>query len=386
MKQVAVFNRKIQNFASGNIGHDSVIQEFKLNNNPITCGMISCKDTYFNPSEDKNKYKVLVKKKAFSCNYRDKAITVHAQKRIDSYAAFSQAKFDTLGSEFTGEVVSVGDAVPNLRIGDHVIGNGNYPHSEYEGVIPGLPTNHGSKSLEAFHFSKLLKIPSSMPSTVAAGFPIGGQTVFSMIRRLELKPNDKVLITAATSNTSLFAISALRNCGIPLVIGALTTRGEFADRLKELGADYVFTVKKGQFPLKNQEDIGAFVKEHKLFDAVIDPFFDLYLGQTVELLSLHGKYITCGMYDQSYIGVEEVIKEHASDLNFIMQTIMFRNIQLIGNCIGTTADLEKAIEAYQEGKLKVVVDSVFGLGQEAGFFDRSFNSSNRFGKVVYLYD
>ncbi|MEM9680830.1 MAG: zinc-binding alcohol dehydrogenase family protein, partial [Bacteroidota bacterium] len=62
-----------------------------------------------------------------------------------------------------------------------------------------------------------------------------------------------------------------------------------------------------------------------------------------------------------------------------------KNIQIIGNCIGKTADLEKAIQDYSNNQLSVVVDSVYKDGDVANFFEKSFNAKDRFGKVVYLY-
>ena len=386
MRQVAVFNEKIEAMALGRLQLNSNVQQFELNENPITCGLITCNDTTFDVNDPRNAHRVMVRKKAFSCNYRDKAFAVQAQRRIDGFAAFSQVKFDTLGSEFVGEVVAIGREVDQLAVGDLVVSNGSYPFTGYYEANPGLPTNQGSKRLDIFHFSKLLRVPDHFPIVEAAGIPLGGQTVFSMIRRLNLQPNDTVLVTAATSNTSLLAISALRHCGIPLTICTLTTRAEFSPKLKALGADEVFVVRKGEFPLREQEQIKAFVKENQLFNAVIDPFFDLYLSQTIDLIAMYGKYISCGMYDQSYIGRKEVVEEWAPDYNSSIQKAILKNVQLIGNCLGSTQDLQNAIDAYTEGRLEVVIDTVFGAGQEAAFFERSFNHANRFGKVIYRYE
>ncbi len=384
MRQVAIFNEKINDHSKGQIYIDPLkIQTFRLNNHVVTTGLLKTRSTAFNGSNPENHDKVLVRKKAFSCNYRDKALTLQAQHRVDGFAAKNEAKFYTLGSEFVAEVISVGDKVDSLKVGDRVIGNGNYPFSEYENARPGLPTNHGSKELEIFHFSKLVRIPASMPDEIAASFPIGGQTAYSMVRRLQLNPGEKVLVTAASSNTSLFAINAMKH--MPVDVYAVTTRSDFIAELKEMGVKEVFVVERGLQNLAQDEKVLDFVQKNGLFNAVIDPFFDVYLGQVMPVIAAEGRYTTCGMYAQPGVGVETVIKKLPKNLDRIIGIAMIKNIQIIGNCIGKTFDLENAIQDYDEGKLAVAVDSIYQGEQVSEFFERSFNSTDRFGKVVYKY-
>lgn len=383
MKQVALFNREIANMANGRVVHDSPVQHFDLNSHLLTCGLISCDDLKFNSSDPNNADKVLIRKKAFSCNYRDKALAVDAQKKIEDFALFNKAKYYTLGSEFVGEVVAIGNNVENFEIGDHVIGNGSYPDSDYPGVRPGLPTNNASMEFQSFHFSKLVKVPKSMPLEVAASFPIGGQTVYSMIRRLSLKAKEIVLVTSATSNTSLFAISALKQQDVRVC--AVTTRGEYVQRLKDQGAEDVFVIDRKTKSLAESNQVQEYIKQNGPFNAVIDPFFDVYLSKVIDVIAIGGRYITCGLYDQPHIASKSVIDTFSTDLVYVMKHVMLKNISILGNCIGVTTDLEKAIEDYTAGELDIVIDSIYEKENVAAFFNRSFNSPDRFGKVVYKY-
>ncbi len=63
----------------------------------------------------------------------------------------------------------------------------------------------------------------------------------------------------------------------------------------------------------------------------------------------------------------------------------FHNIHLIGNFLGQAEDLAQAIRDYNAGLLNVTIDSVFRGNQVAAFFDRTYNTRDRFGKVVYCY-
>jgi NADPH:quinone reductase-like Zn-dependent oxidoreductase len=367
MRQVAIFSEKTktQLFKKVDVLHNRD-QHFDLYKRTIACGLLQCSDTLFDSTSNLNQDKVLVRKKAFSCNFRDKSVALTAKYSLDVYAKNGHAKFYALGSEFVGEVIQKGAAVTNLEIGDMVIGNGNYPYSGYDNVRPGLPTNNTSKELDIFHFSKLVKVPISMPIEVAAGFSIGGQTAYSMIRKLCLQKGEKILITAATSNTSLFAINALRKLDVDVY--AITTRAKYGERLKELGVKEVFV---NNHDTKSLQENPAITK-HK-FNAVIDPLFDIYASTVIPLLDYEGRYITCGFNNQFSASSKQKNKATPEN-NFlaIMKTAIGNNLNLMGNCIGHTQDLENAIRDYENGDLKVVIDSVFQEEQIEDFFNKSF--------------
>ena len=67
--------------------------------------------------------------------------------------------------------------------------------SSFPGVAPGAVTNEASKGWLRLHKSKLIKIPEHMNNAVAAGFSIGSQTSTSMVRRVNLKQNERALST-----------------------------------------------------------------------------------------------------------------------------------------------------------------------------------------------
>ena len=65
--------------------------------------------------------------------------------------------------------------------------------------------------------------------------------------------------------------------------------------------------------------------------------------------------------------------------------MMLKNLQIMGNCIGLTSDLQKAVDDYTANALDVMVDSAFSGPQLSEFLDRTYNSKDRLGKVVYRY-
>ncbi len=344
---------------------------------PLHCGIVETPEPEFHKDQPENNFRVLVRVKAFSLNYRDKNLIFTAAM------AGAENKFYVVGSEFVAEVLDVGPGVREFAVGDRVIGNNNYPSSGWEGVAPGVPTNHSSKEVQIFHQAKLMKVPRSMPDEVAAAFSIGGQTVYSMIRRLGLRDGGNVLVTSAKSNTSLFAINALNNCNVHVY--ATSTSSLFACELKRRGVTEVFVVSPECQNFSENPQISELVKESGGFHFVIDPYFDLHLSRVLDTMAIGGKYITCGLYDQ-YLALIQKPQMPKYSTGRELVTTMFKNLEIMGNCIGLSTDLQKAIQDFEAGKLDVVVDSVFSGTQTVEFLDRTYNSKDRFGKVVYQYN
>jgi NADPH:quinone reductase-like Zn-dependent oxidoreductase len=322
-------------------------------------------------------HNVLVRVKAFSCNYRDKALTLRA-------ATSELDGFYVLGSEFVGEVLAVGVGVTDLRPGDRVIGNNAYPDSGVEGVVAGVPTNHASREIQVLHRVKLARIPDTMPDDVAAGFSIGGQTTYSMVRRIAVKAGDPVLVTAAKSNTSLFAIAALRRVNADIY--ALSTSGRFADRLTGLGISALIVVDPVREQLADNPAIRAIAGRTGGFAGVIDPYADLYLPHMPAIMAMGGRYTTCGFYNQYLAMVGKEAPQPPVPIGAALGLVMIKNLSIIGNCIGSADDLERALADYQAGLLPVAVDSQFRGAESGAFLDRTYNAADRFGKVIYIWD
>jgi NADPH:quinone reductase-like Zn-dependent oxidoreductase len=357
--------------------HNPTMQSLTIEGAAVHCAIIETPEPRFDPHEPNQGRHVLVRVKAFSCNYRDKALILRMAMSGRDNAFYS------IGSEFVAEVIAAGADVSDLAPGDRVIGNNAYPDSGVPGVLPGVPTNHGSREFQVLHRAKLARIPSKMPDTVAAAFSIGAQTTYSMIRRLALSAGDPVLVTAAKSNTSLFAISALRHHDGDVY--AVSTSERFADELSDLGVKELVIADPSLQPLASYPQLAAIIGRTGGFAGVIDPYCDLYLPHMPPIMAIGGRYITCGAYDQYLALVGRSRKPIPVELGQLPFLVMFKNISLIGNCIGTEDDLQRAIADYAVGRLPVRVDRIYGGADTGEFLDRTYNAPDRFGKVVYVY-
>lgn len=348
---------------------------FNMHGQPVHIARLRLPAPGFSPASLEHRNKVLVRTRAFSCNYRD-------QSMIISTARKREAGFYVIGSEFSAEVVAVGEDVQDLHPGDRVI-----PNCAYLGMIrnvaSGIPTNHASAEFQIHAPHRLQRIPDSMDWTTGAAFPIGAQTVYSMVRKIGAVSGSNVLVTAARSNTSLFAISALSAIGANVY--ALTSSQNDTEKLLRLGAKEVFIVDRLVSNLLDDTRIRETVQKIGGFNGVIDPFFDIYLGKVLPLMAPDSKYITCGLYEQYTVPGKEANAIAGEMYRKALISAMLNNIHIICNCIGTTKDLERALNDYHEERLPVVIDTVYSGHNVGAFLDRTYGSHGHFGKIVFHY-
>ena len=364
MKTVAICNLNFKELEPKNQYFN-----FSLCGKDITIGLLN--DIELNSKNDLPEDSVLIKIKAFSCNYRDKAFMLLYNKMCEKANENHKCIYMPFGSEFVAEVIAIGKNVKNIEVGDRVIPDSCYPHKG-NGVIGGIPTSAASQRIQCFNENQVIKIPDSMPDEVAASFTIASQTTHSIIRRLNLTKGSTVLVTAATSNTSLSAIRTLVSNGIKTY--AISSNQLFEKELLDLGIHKLIqysTLERGEV-----RDIE--------FDAIIDPFFDIYNTQLIDFLKYGGKYIFCGFYYQDIL--YKPFKQSNNDYFRVLAKCIVKNISLIGNCLGCENDLRDALNNFEKGKYDIVIDSIYTGDEIVPFLQKSFHSIPRFGKIVYIYD
>ncbi|MBK1787989.1 quinone oxidoreductase family protein [Prauserella cavernicola] len=337
---------------------------------PLRFGLAEVADTAFDAAADHNREYVLVRVLGFSLNYRDLSLLMGEQSGV------LHDRSRGIGSDFVGEVVATGHAVPGLEIGDRVIPNMVWPPRPADAVSAGVLTNNASRELQRIHHSRLVPVPDAVSTANAAAFSVGAQTAYAMVRRARITHGSTVLVTAATSATSLFTISAAGNRGATVYGVSRSARGH--DRLRELGVRRVFDSSSAE----DLKDLSGLARASRGFDAVIDPYFDSYLVTGMRLLGFGGRYVTCRLMGGPNERPE--LDLPAAEAMRMFTSMVAKNASIHGQCLGERSDLERALTDHADGGLDVVLDSVHTGGQLESFIHRSF-SADRLGKVVYLF-
>ncbi|GLR12406.1 hypothetical protein GCM10007907_11960 [Chitinimonas prasina] len=348
-------------------------QRATLHGTQVDFALVEQRDADFDAQDPKHAHSVLVQVRAFSCNYREKA------RFLDIAQKPAGKGYLVLGSEFAGTVLKTGPAVHHLRVGDRVCGNGSVEPGQDQ---PGLTTQRASSERQVHHQDKLFRLPDSMSLVEGAAFSIGAQTAYSMVRRLPAEGMQHVAITAAASNTSLFAIRALlaRGCQVH----ALTTSASLEPHLRKLGVQHCCVLgRDGSYPHLLQNHLANLGLSG--FDAVLDPFSDIYLRKLLPFVRRFGSYVTCGVYQQFAEQQPDAFVHEGLTVAEVFSLLIRKSISLVGNNLGTTADLEQAVADYAAGRLHINLDTVVTDGDLGRFIERSYLAPDRLGKVVFDY-
>lgn len=349
-----------------------------LGGQSIPLGIIESPQPPFDPDRPENHHMVLVRVNAMSCNFRDRGIALlYAEQVINN----PRVPFAFVGSEFAGVVADVGKGVRSVKTGEAVMPDASYPWPPAEGVSPGIVSNHAGAGWLRVHESKLSSVPVSMTAVQAAAFSLGAQTSVSMVRRARVRPGDRVLVLSARSNTSRFLIDAARSCGAEIWAG--TSAPERFEAPSGVHVVRSSPMPGVLFDADVSETIG-FPMEG--FNVVLDPFFDLHLPRIAPHISVEGRYVTCGVQAQ-HPTLASGSSERSADGAYesLITVAIMKNLELIGNCIGTKQDLQQGIRLFDAGKMSPKIDSIFDPAQAVEFFQKSFNGGAREGKVIMTY-
>ncbi|EPH13965.1 hypothetical protein HMPREF9713_00164 [Myroides odoratimimus CCUG 12700] len=168
-----------------------------------------------------NKDEVLVKVKALSINPVDaltRAGTVGMSKVVEQFTPI------ILGWDFSGVIEAIGDHVQEFKVGDAVFGMVNFPgHGRAYAEYIAVPVN------------QIALKPSNITYEEAAASTLAALTAWQAFDSYgKLRPNDKVLIHAASGGVGHYAVQIAKHLGA-YVIGTSSLKNK--DFVLNLGAD-----------------------------------------------------------------------------------------------------------------------------------------------------
>lgn len=245
------------------------------------------------------------------------------------FSGFTKPKNPILGSEFAGEIETVGKDVKSFEKGDRVFGFSDFgAHAEY--------ITRPEEGL-------LATIPEGMSYEEAAPGAEGSHYALNNIKAADIQSGQRVLINGATGAIGSAALQIIKHIGAKITAVCNTTNIEL---VKSLGADKIYDYKK--------ED---FTKDDQKYDVVFDAVGKSSFSRCKPLLKPGGIYTSTdlGPYWQnpflaiwtSKFGDKKVLfpipKDNKEDILFLkdlMKTGEFKPV------IDRKYPLEEIVEAY----------------------------------------
>ncbi|PWA88290.1 quinone oxidoreductase [Artemisia annua] len=209
---------------------------------------------------------------------RIKATSVHFATYLQVLGQY-QEKFPlpfVLGSEYSGVVVSVGENVSKLKVGDGVCG--------YAGV--------GSFAQYIVdEESKLYKVANGCDLVAAAAISLGyGTSHQALVHRANLKSGQVLLVLGAAGGVGLSAVQIGKILGATVI--AVARGPEKVEFLKSMGTDHVVDLSKGSVI----ESVRAFLKIKNLkgVDVLYDPVGGKLTKESMKLLAWGAQILVIG--------------------------------------------------------------------------------------------
>ena len=288
------------------------------------------------------------------------------------------------GSEASGEVTELGDAVTHLKVGDRVAVHCNISCRICIECIEGREYNCESRYVWGYQtgplwggFSEFTHIPEinavKIPDNVSFEQASASMTLptawHMLIGRAKIQPGQTVLIMGGSSGVGHYGIQIAKLLGCTVIA---TASPEKLDRLLELGADYAvdhrdknWHVKVRRITNKISRDTGRNVGIDVSFDHIGQTHFNKQLS----LLKYGSTLVTTGATT-------------GYDANIDLRHIFFKGTSILGSTLSTRAELEKVFQLMSQGKLKTIIDSTYTFEQAADAHTRMLNGKDLFGKIL----
>ncbi|MGE5893280.1 MAG: NAD(P)-dependent alcohol dehydrogenase [bacterium] len=248
-----------------------------------------------------------------------------------------------LGRECAGEVIETGREARKYKKGDEVIG------------LPGIRRLGAFAEYACAPERTVFPRPTNLGFGEAATIPIAGLTALQSLRdKGHIAPGKKVLINGASGGVGHFAIQIARIFGAE-VTGACS--GVNADFVKGLGADHVIDY--------TEED---FTNGSARYDIIFDVVAKRSFGECKKVLHTGGIYV-CTLPAFPII-LSQYITGYFSGKKA-------RLIMVSPNA----ADMEWMKTQIEAGRIRIVIDKVYPLGEARDALAHSESGRVR-GKIV----
>ena len=275
---------------------------------------------------------VLIKVYATTANRTDCHVLSGKPFFMRFFTGLFKPRDSIIGSDFAGQIDSVGSLVKSFKAGDRIMGFGGVfgcgSHAQYF-ILP------EDKAKDA-----MVSIPDDLVYEQAAACLEGAFYAGAGIRHLDLKPGQKALVYGATGAIGSSYVQFFKYFKVYVTA---VCNGEHRELIKSLGADKVIDYKT--------ED---FTKDGEQYDYIIDAVNKTGFFKCKALLKKSGLYASSGGFEYlllalvtSIIGGKKVVfrapKDVRGTLSFIRDLVKDRHFKPI---IDRKYSLDKIAEAF----------------------------------------
>ena len=269
------------------------------------------------------------------------------------------------GADAVGRVVAVGEGVARDRIGERVMVDGwlrdaadpldiekaGYYGSERDGGFADYATAPDVNAV---------KIESGLSDVELATFMVAFSTAEGMIRHVDPRPGDWVLVTGASGGVGTAAVQLVKRRGASVV--ALCGAAK-AGAVRALGAAAVVPRDTGDLA----GALAALTPSGRV-DGVVDVVGGPLFGQTIASMRPGGRYASSGAIGGPMVG-------------FDLRHLVLRDLSLRGSTV-TPPDVFRDVARYIEaGEIRPVLAATYPLERLADA-QRAFLEKEFVGKIV----
>lgn len=305
---------------------------------------------------------VLVKAGAVSLNYRDRLV-IEGTMPIPLDFPF------TPGSDLAGSVVSLGEGVDRLAVGDRVISvfapdwleghpagdAASPPYRTLGGTYPGVLAEYVALPERCF-----VKTPATLSDAEASTLPCAGLTAWFALAELGRVRAGETVLVEGTGGVALFGMQIAKAHGAQAIV--VSGSAEKLDRVRALGADHGIDRSK-----EDWVEAAIRVTGGRGVDHILELVGGPHLGRAVEAAAIGGRISQIGVLE----GFE--VKAPAGPL-------MRKHLVVQGISVGHRRALEDLVTAVDRTGLRPVVDRRYRLSDLTAALEHL--DRGPFGKVV----
>lgn len=247
-----------------------------------------------------------------------------------------------LGGYFCGEVVTVGDAVSQFRVGDVLYGSTQLRLGTYAEYLT-LPATY-----------TLAPKPTNMSSIEAAAVPLGGLNALHFMRKARIKPGERILINGAGGSIGIHAVQIAKSMGAQVSAVDSAIKEDF---VRGMGADRFIDYRTSDF-----------TRGGETYDVIFDMVPTTAYRACMRCLNEGGRYLS-GNPRLS------VMLRCAFTSRFSHKTATFAFAK------ETEEELRALTTMIEAGTIKPIVDKVYPMAKAAEAH-RRVEAEQRIGAVV----